>query len=467
MSGVRLLSRLSRRSATTVASKSPFCRNAQPWPLQLSYERFDAARNHQHQARYRPISSYNFMSSLACAAANKNETDKNSNDNRTINSILEELGVTNVKVRDDRSPTAGRRKHSRRKRQRKYIDTSLLDEKSLLGFPKSTRGVRIIYESPIAHRVVVPEVEISDRIPVKAVHAAATIDVVSVLGKVFGGATSSASTLGELGIGAPTRHVFGKNGTSILFQLPPPEPAAGQTFDPSPRFVAVFKFGSVVFHNMTTQESGSILSEIKKHASDPVSYGFEKTERFEVAVQPDMPKATGEVTSEFATVKELDLHSVAVISKIMAQTVALDSYADTVDALLSAFAAINTSVKNTGNFSPMDKETLFKVVAQNNSLMLSIIGKLGIKDRSDIAWELSEYDNVYEGMKEEFELEDRFDAIEFKLNTIQSNAKFFLEMLAHQKSTSLEWIIVVLIAFESALMILEMSGQGEKIFSFS
>lgn len=113
----------------------------------------------------------------------------------------------------------------------------------------------------------------------------------------------------------------------------------------------------------------------------------------------------------------------------------------------------------------MDKETLFKVVAQNNSLMMNIIGKLGIKDKSDIAWELAEYESVYEGMKREFEIEDRFENIEFKLNTIQSNAKFFLEVLAHQKSTSLEWIIVVLIAFESALMILEMSGQGEKIFS--
>lgn len=412
------------------------------------------------------------MSSLAGNVNNKSVTDDKAQSNNNTNSILADFGVTNNKVRDRNSGSstaaAGRRKDSsRRRRRRSSIDTNLLDEKSLLGFPRSTPGVRIIYESPIAHRIVVPENETSDRIRVKAVHAAATIDVVAVLGKVFGGATSSASTLGELSIGAPTRHVFGKNGTSILFQLPPPDATPGRTgSDPSPRFVAVFKFGSVVFHNMTTQESGRILSEIKKHASDPVSCGFEKTERFEVAVQPDLPEATGEVTSEFATVKELEIHSVAVISKIMAQTVALDSYADTVDELLGAFATINTSVKNTGNFSPMDKETLFKVVAQNNSLMMNMIGKLGIKDRSDIAWELSEYDNVYEGMKQEFELEDRFETIEFKLDTIQSNAKFFLEMLAHQKSNNLEWIIVVLIAFESALMILEMSGQGEKVFSF-
>ena len=382
------------------------------------------------------------------------------------------LGVTNTHVRERRIGTAAtangarRRRGSAAKKRHRPAEISGADASAvvaeLAAAARKSRGVRIIYEQPL----VVAEdemVETSDRIRVKAVHAAQSIDVMGVLGKVFSGTTSR--QLNELGIGAPIRHVFGKNHISVLFQLPPPEPTPGQRTDPSPRFVAVFKFGSVVFHNCTTQESGRILSEIKKHSTDAVSYGFEKTERFEVAVQPDLPEASGDVTSEYATVKELEIHSVAVISKIMASSVALDSYADTVDELLAAFSTINSQVKTTGEFSPMDKETLFKVVAQNNSLMMNIIGKLGIKDKSDIAWELAEYESVYEGMKREFEIEDRFENIEFKLNTIQSNAKFFLEVLAHQKSTSLEWIIVVLIAFESALMILEMSGQGEKIFS--
>ncbi len=382
------------------------------------------------------------------------------------------LGVTNTNVRERRIGTssgnlsssssangAGRRRGSAARKRHRPAAISGADASVVVAElaaaaasagRKSRGGVRIIYE-------------ISDRIKVKAVHAAQSIDIMGVLGKVFGGTTSR--QLKDLGIGAPIRHVFGKNHISVLFQLPPPEPTPGQRADPSPRFVAVFKFGSVVFHNCTTQESGRMLAEIKRHATDPVSYGFEKTERFEVAVQPELAEASGDVTSEYAAVKELEIHSVAVISKIMASSVALDSYADTVDELLAAFSTINSQVKSTGEFSPMDKETLFKVVAQNNSLMMNIIGKLGIKDKSDIAWELAEYESVYEGMKKEFEIEDRFDNIEFKLNTIQSNAKFFLEVLAHQKSTSLEWIIVVLIAFESILMILEMSGHGEKIFS--
>ena len=68
-------------------------------------------------------------------------------------------------------------------------------------------------------------------------------------------------------------------------------------------------------------------------------------------------------------------------------------------------------------------------------------------------------------MKFEFDIDMRFEQIEFKLNLIQQNAKFFLEVLSQQKSDTLEWIIIVLILFECILMCAEMSGAGEVFFA--
>mmetsp|Transcript_4145 Transcript_4145/g.6108 ORF Transcript_4145/g.6108 Transcript_4145/m.6108 type:complete len:82 (-) Transcript_4145:73-318(-) len=67
-------------------------------------------------------------------------------------------------------------------------------------------------------------------------------------------------------------------------------------------------------------------------------------------------------------------------------------------------------------------------------------------------------------MMYEFEIARRSRHIEDKLELIQTNAKFFLEILHNQKSNSLEWIIIVLISFECTLMILEMSGMGISFF---
>ena len=94
------------------------------------------------------------------------------------------------------------------------------------------------------------------------------------------------------------------------------------------------------------------------------------------------------VTGTYCVVPEFNMNAVSVIGNIMAQTVALDTYSDTVDALLAEFASINSAVNDLGNFEDSKKSHLFKVVAHNNSIFIDMISKLGIKDRSDDAWNL-------------------------------------------------------------------------------
>lgn len=89
----------------------------------------------------------------------------------------------------------------------------------------------------------------STSVRVKSVHAARTLDVVNVLSKVFGAASSM----------PPVRHMFGK--TSVIVQLAPADVSVSEV----PRFVAVYRFGSVVFFNMAPRDSGRLLESIKKH----------------------------------------------------------------------------------------------------------------------------------------------------------------------------------------------------------
>lgn len=60
---------------------------------------------------------------------------------------------------------------------------------------------------------------------------------------------------------------------------------------------------------------------------------------------------------------------------------------------------------------------------------------------------------------------DDIQNVEMKLDLIQQNAKFFIEVLDSQKSNALEWVIIVLISFECGLMMLDMSGKGGDLFA--
>ncbi len=63
-------------------------------------------------------------------------------------------------------------------------------------------------------------------------------------------------------------------------------------------------------------------------------------------------------------------------------------------------------------------------------------------------------------MRSEYELKDRFSHLEWKLNLIQRNTKFFLEILHNQKSDNLEWTIIILIAFEIAVSLADMADAN-------
>lgn len=302
-----------------------------------------------------------------------------------------------------------------------------------------------------------------------AIHIAQTIDLAAVLSKVFASKTEK-KMMERL---------------SVVVQLPNDEVTQAV------RFVAVYRFGSVVFFNVNPREAAEWLWQIKRYSTNPALSGVERKEKFSVhVVQPssswnvndnkartqnqqqqqthhhhhDDEEDEKVVTGEYCIVQELNMKSVDVIANVMAQSVALDAYNDMVDSLLSRFAKINGTVNKNGNLTTVERDDLFKTVAQNNSIFIDMVSKLGIKDRSDTAWNLSQYEEIHEGMKAEFEINLRFRHIEFKLDLIQTNAKFFLEVLHHQKSNSLEWIIIVLICFECVLMCGEMSGLGSVFF---
>jgi len=297
--------------------------------------------------------------------------------------------------------------------------------------------------------------------PVIAIQIARSIDLSKVISQVF--AAKGVRKMRER--------------LSVVAQLQPNNTGISAT--EAARFVAVFGFGSVVFFNVSPKEIAALTEEIKRLSTGSLSSGKERKDRFCVHVEPPTISSmrTGMgidenkqvevdvVTADYCIVPELNMKSVDVISNIMAQSVALDAYNDTVDELLVDFERINNKVTSEGNLTPVDRDKMFRAVAQNNAIFLKLT-KVGIKDRVDTAWNLSQYENVSEGMREEFDIDRRFENIEFKLNLIQQNAKFFLEVLANQKSDSLEWIIIVLILLECVLMCIEMSGMGEPLFAY-
>nr|GFB32514.1 sporulation protein RMD1-like [Tanacetum cinerariifolium] len=72
---------------------------------------------------------------------------------------------------------------------------------------------------------------------------------------------------------------------------------------------------------------------------------------------------------------------------------------------------------------------------------------------SDIAWKDAKYAQIWEYLRDEFELTQRFASLDFKLKFVEHNIRFLQEILQNRKSDFLEWFIIILILLQNAQFI--------------
>lgn len=113
--------------------------------------------------------------------------------------------------------------------------------------------------------------------------------------------------------------------------------------------------------------------------------------------------------------RQLDISNIRTLSHVLGQSVALDRYAEVAERMLSNFMHMNSTMKRRGDFKDVKKSKLLSLVAENNMILTDIIAKLGLQERFDIAWKSNQHNEVYEHLREELEIEERFSIVQTKV----------------------------------------------------
>eukprot|EP00750_Incisomonas_marina_P018261 INCI2790.1.p1 GENE.INCI2790.1~~INCI2790.1.p1 ORF type:complete len:394 (-),score=83.36 INCI2790.1:1034-2215(-) len=228
-------------------------------------------------------------------------------------------------------------------------------------------------------------------------------------------------------------------------------------------FMVCFDFGAVVFCNTKNLD---VIGQQLVHARGFCERPQEEpsAEEYEVVLDPRM-KAWSEISEHNGVgcvrMRELNINNMRIVSTVLAQSVALENYETQANAMMQEFLQTNNTVQYGGSRALLKKESLFKLIAANNSILSDIMINLGVLNRaSALEWRIDSYYSLWENLRDEFELERRFQSVEDKLALIADNAKFFLEVLSHRKSEKLEWIIIVLISVEVGFAALEHVPPG-------
>jgi len=203
-------------------------------------------------------------------------------------------------------------------------------------------------------------------------------------------------------------------------------------------------FGVIVFYNMTYEEISGIIDFLKEKKVKIVP------EKIRDAYEEDyVIVQSNKDIIEFKEVylKKINLETIMVIAWVVARSVALDNYEVLVDNRIEEFSKLNLQLKEKGKLKIRSKQ-LLKIIGTNNSIIEAMISKLSLLEEPSITWEKESLDWLFNNLYELFEIDERFDTVEYKLKFLHNNTNVFLEAIRNKKEVILEMTIIILIFIE-------------------
>ena len=136
----------------------------------------------------------------------------------------------------------------------------------------------------------------------------------------------------------------------------------------------------------------------------------------------------------------------------MAQSNTLEHYENqTIELTDSSSVLTDRMVK--GEMPPQGKEMLV-YTGKSLSLRRELLAHVSVLDPPEVIWESKSLDQLYYGLRNNFEISQRMRVVEHKLELLKETAQLVVSINESRRSHFLELIIILLIAIEIALYLI-------------
>ncbi|HPM41688.1 MAG TPA: RMD1 family protein [bacterium] len=220
--------------------------------------------------------------------------------------------------------------------------------------------------------------------------------------------------------------------------------------DGEDRYFFVYRFGSITFFNVEPERQRSVLERVKMLLSrKPEAL---TSEEFVVELSQG---AESRVGFERAVLGRLTLERIELLAFVLAQSTALERFEIKVEDLVRRAGDIGRALKEKGrlDMSPAEvKRFIGRCISTNQELVASLY----LLDKPDETWNDESLDALYREAAAMFELRDRYKTLDYKLRMIQENLELISELLQYRNANSLSMAIIILIAVNIALFLMEL-----------
>lgn len=219
-------------------------------------------------------------------------------------------------------------------------------------------------------------------------------------------------------------------------------PTGGQVF--------VYPFGAIVFHDVSAREREVELARLREAQLKLTSAAVineEFTVREDATSTPRM--ADGALTLDRMTPTRA-----GVIAMTVAQSAAMEYYERIVEEMFGRTDRLVERMEQRGTVA-FGTRPLHRFIGSAIGVRNEVLSVLHLFDKPDEAWDDPGIDRIYDELRAEFDLTDRFQSLELKLRSIQEALELVLDVARDRRLVLLELAIVLLFVVDIVIVLME------------
>jgi uncharacterized Rmd1/YagE family protein len=212
----------------------------------------------------------------------------------------------------------------------------------------------------------------------------------------------------------------------------------------------LFKFGAVVFFNMTPVEEEGLIHGLEQRILGPLAEREIETALIVTAPdEEDLLSKTGAIR-----LKSTDNNRLLLVGEALAVSVAL-AYDER--RIAAAFDKIEplaaTLIKRRLPAGP--KSAMLEQIGEALLIQKRLASRVDLDEKPDVLWDHPELERLWAKLVDEYDLPARARAVERKLAVIRETAETIAELITTRTSHRLEVLVIVLIAIEIVLALFD------------
>lgn len=204
----------------------------------------------------------------------------------------------------------------------------------------------------------------------------------------------------------------------------------------------IYGFGAIVALDISAQRREAEIQRLRRLVPSLTA----RVVREDYVVCEDPAAHTG-IAEGMLRLDRLTPARAGIVALTVAQSAAMEYYENLVDDLFVRTRSFVDTLERRGTV-PFTTRPLHRFIGQAITSRSEVLSILHLLDKPDETWDDSAMDRIYKDLRGEFDLGDRYAALEHKLSSIQESLQLLVEVARDRRLLVLELAVVVLILLE-------------------